>query len=228
MEKGKKGNIYYLKKLKEAWSKLWYFFWEEDNLLSWALNIIVAFILIKWVIYPGLGLMLNTNFPVVAVVSESMEHNGMGFNQWWAENHEFYESNNIAMKDFESFPIKNGFNKGDIMILYGVDEVNIGDVVVFWGGKKEPIIHRVVKRWTAADGNWYFQTKGDNNKISLQVYTNILGMQVPKGTEGAIKVIDETEIAKEDIVGKAILRVPYLGYIKIWFISLLQFLHIVN
>ncbi|MCX6707606.1 MAG: hypothetical protein NT001_05715, partial [Candidatus Woesearchaeota archaeon] len=111
------------------WSKFWHFFWEEDNLLSWALNIIVAFILIKWVIYPGLGLILNTNYPVVAVVSQSMEHNGMGFSQWWAENHAWYESDNITMDDFNNFPVRNGFNKGDIMILYGVDGVDIGDVV---------------------------------------------------------------------------------------------------
>lgn len=223
-----KGNRQYLKSLRGVWSKFWHFFWEEDNLLSWALNIIVAFILIKWVIYPGLGMILNTGYPVVAVVSQSMEHNGMGFNQWWAANHGWYESNNITMDDFNTFPVRNGFNKGDIMILYGVDGVDIGDVVVFWGGKKEPIIHRVAKRWNDIDGNWYFQTKGDNNRVSLQVYQNIFGVTVPKGTEGAIKVIDETEIAKKDVVGKAIFRVPYLGYIKIWFIDLLRFLHIVS
>ena len=225
-----KGYRHYLKRLREVWGRLWHFFWEEDNLWSWALNIIVAFILIKWVIYPGLGLILNTNYPVVAVVSQSMEHNGIGFNQWWAEGRQYHEAFNITQDDFQDFPFRNGFNKGDIMILYGVDGVNIGDVVVFWGGKKEPIIHRVVKEWNDS-GEIFFQTKGDNivtNKRSIQLYVNVFGMTVPKGTEGAIKVIDETGIAKKDVVGKAIFRVPYLGYIKIWFIDLLTFLHIVN
>jgi signal peptidase I len=195
--------------------------------LSWAVNIVVAFILIKWVIYPGLGLILNTGYPVVAVVSESMEHNGLKFDEWWAANHVWYDKNNISRSDFESFSFKNGFNKGDIMILYGIDGVNVGDVVVFWGGKKEPIIHRAVNTWDV-DGDVHFQTKGDNNRESLEMYINVLGVRVQKGTEGAIKVIDETDINKEDLVGKAILRIPYLGYIKIWFIDLLKFVHIVR
>ena len=150
--------------------------------------------------------------------------------EWWAEGRQYHEAFNITQDDFQDFPFRNGFNKGDIMILYGVDGVNIGDVVVFWGGKKEPIIHRVVKEWNDS-GEIFFQTKGDNivtNKRSIQLYVNVFGMTVPKGTEGAIKVIDETGIAKKDVVGKAIFRVPYLGYIKIWFIDLLTFLHIVN
>ncbi|HLC98761.1 MAG TPA: hypothetical protein VJC00_02020 [Candidatus Nanoarchaeia archaeon] len=222
MERGYKD---YLRRFRKVWARFWYFFWEEDTLLSWVVNIVVAFILIKWVIYPGLGLILSTDFPIVAVVSPSMEHRGMGFEEWWDANHAWYESHNISKSYFEGFSFRNGFKKGDIMVLYGIDGVEVGDVVVFWGGKKEPIIHRAVVRWEA-DGDFRFQTKGDNNMDSLQVYQNFLGARVPKGSEGAIKVIDETDIGKDDLVGKAILRIPYLGYIKIWFVELLQFLNI--
>jgi signal peptidase I len=224
MEKGYKHHV---KRLKELWKRFWHFFWEEDTLLSWGINIVVAFILIKWVIYPGLGLILATDYPIVAVVSPSMEHQGMDFDSWWDSNHAWYENYNISKEDFRDFSFHNGFNKGDIMVLYGIDGVEVGEVIVFWGGKKEPIIHRAVKEWDIY-GEAHFQTKGDNNKESLQLYQSASGARVAKGTEGAIKVIDETDIVKEDLVGRAILRIPYLGYIKIWFVDLLSFLHIIN
>lgn len=63
---------------KKSWSefikKIWHFLWYEDSLSSWIANIIVAFVLVVYIIYPGLGLILNTPLPVVAVVSGSMEH----------------------------------------------------------------------------------------------------------------------------------------------------------
>jgi len=52
----------------------WNFLWNEDSILSWIVNIIIAFLLIKFVIYPGIGFALGTNLPVVAVISESMSH----------------------------------------------------------------------------------------------------------------------------------------------------------
>ena len=59
--------------------KAWHFIWEDDSVLSWLVNIILAFVLIKFIVYPGLGFILQTTHPVVAVVSESMEH-GMNRN----------------------------------------------------------------------------------------------------------------------------------------------------
>ncbi len=209
----------YLKRLREIWGRFWHFFWEEDTLLSWIVNIIVAFVVIKWVVYPFLGLVLGTQYPVVAVVSQSMEHNGLDFEQWWNNNNEWYMENGISRDEFESFPFHNGFNKGDIMVVYGHNRIEVGDVVVFWGGRREPIIHRVVSRW-GVDGEMRLKTKGDNNREPLRVYTGKSGSR--------IKVIDETNIMREDIVGEAMLKIPYLGYIKIWFVKLLQFFHIIN
>ena len=61
--------------VKKVLKKTWHFLWYEDSLLSWIVNIILAFVLIKFLIYPGIGLVLQTDLPVVAVVSESMDHN---------------------------------------------------------------------------------------------------------------------------------------------------------
>ena len=195
------------KKFKKLLKKTWHFIWEDNSIWSWVVNIILAFVLIKFIVYPGLGLILSTSHPVVAVVSSSMEHN-MNFEAWWEENKDWYMENGINEDDFETSSFRNGFNKGDIMVLVGKDAKNIevGNVIVFRSSKKDPIIHRVVKKFEN-DNDIYFQTKGDNNEDSIKN-----------------DALDETNIREDVIIGKAVLRVPFLGYIKIWFVEALKFL----
>jgi len=196
------------KEIKKILRKTWHFIWEDNSIWSWIVNVILAFVLIKFIVYPGLGLLLSTSHPVVAVVSGSMEHNGMGFDKWWGENDVWYLENGIVNEEFRQFPLKNGFNKGDIMVLMGKDagNVKVGDIIVFTSNKKDPIIHRVVKK-IKNNGDFYFQTKGDNNKDSIKT-----------------SQLDETNINEEIIIGKAVLRIPLLGYIKIGFVELLKFM----
>lgn len=195
------------KKFKRLYKKIWYFIWEDNSLWSWIVNVILAFILIKFIVYPGLGFLLTTSHPVVAVVSESMEHN-MKFDAWWEINNDWYIENGISLVDFETFSLKNGFDKGDIMVLVGRDvkDINIGDVIVFRSNRNDPIIHRVVKKLQDND-EIYFQTKGDNNKDSIKN-----------------SLLDETNLREDVILGKAVFRVPLLGYIKIWFVDILKFI----
>jgi len=179
--------------------KVWYFIWYDDSLASWLVNLVLAFVLVKFIIYPTIGFFLGTNFPIVAVVSGSMEHNGLGFEDWWAQRGDWYVENDIEKEDFLKFPFKNGFNKGDIMLLKGVEpkDIKIGDVLVYeTRTHKNPIIHRVVGI-TVGDGRYTYTTKGDNN-------------------------YKEDRPVKEDQIrrtGKAIFRIPYLGWIKIWFVE---------
>ena len=199
------------RKAKKILKGIWYFIWEDDSIWSWLVNVFLAFVLIKFIVYPVLGLILSTSHPIVAVVSESMEHN-MGFDSWWDKNKQWYIENGIEKDDFSRFSMKNGFNKGDIIILIGKEPQNIdvGDVIVFANKKPDPIIHRVVKKWQN-NGNYLFQTKGDNN-------------------QGSIKnsIIDETEISHDRIIGKALLKMPLLGYIKIWFVEALKLIGIIE
>ena len=189
-------------KFKRTLKKVWKFIWEDDSIWSWIANIILAFVLIKFIVYPGLGLLLGTDFPIVAVVSGSMEHNS-GFDSWWESNKYFYSEYNMTKNDFMSYKFKNGFNKGDIMILKGINfaEIKKGEVIVFNGGRTDPIIHRVIKKWK--NDKYYFQTKGDNNNGSIE------GM--------------ETKIPEEYVFGKAVFRIPLLGYIKIFAVEVLNF-----
>jgi signal peptidase I len=189
--------------IKQSLKKLWWFIWEDNSIWSWLVNLILAFILIKFIVYPGLGYVLGTGFPVVAVVSGSMEHDG-SFDDWWQSQayctmgctqEQWYSNYGISKKQFQEFPFKNGFNKGDIMVLVGVEPKNIkiGEVIVYMNS--EPIIHRVVK----IDST--FQTKGDHNADSGGIDKNI---------------------QDSAIIGKAVFKIPLLGWIKIGFVELIS------
>lgn len=189
--------------------KIWHFIAEDDSIWSMLANIVIAFVLIKFIVYPVLGLVLGTQFPVVAVVSGSMEHNGLGFNEWWEAKNEEYVRYSISGEDFEEYSFHNGFNTGDIMVLMGKDaeKIDRGDIIVFRSKRPDPIIHRVVSKRIIVDGDnieYRFQTKGDNNKISIDDST-----------------LNEKNIKEEDIIGKAVFRIPYLGWIKIGVFKLL-------
>lgn len=193
------------KKPTTWYGKVWFFIWHDNSIWSWIVNIILAYIIIKFLVYPGLGLAFGTHFPIVAVVSNSMEHNRIPFDEWWVENEDNYLALNITKADFEKYPFKNGFNRGDIMFLIGKEpeDLKIGDVLVFQSKKPYPIIHRIIKKENK--GMWVFQTQGDNN-------------------EGQIRddELDETRVLEKQILGKAVLRIPWLGYVKIWFVELLR------
>ena len=205
------------KDLNSTWKKIWHFIWEDNSIWSWIVNIILAFILIKFIIYPGLGLALGTSYPIVAVVSSSMEHN-YDFDTWWQNSEEYYLGIGIAKSSFEEFPLKNGFNKGDIMILWRAnpDNIKIGDIIVFISArtnpKPDPIIHRVIII-EEKDGSIIYQTKGDNPITNRRQINGCF-------QDGCIY---ESDIKQNQVLGKAVFKVPYLGYIKIWFVDLLNF-----
>jgi hypothetical protein len=179
--------------------KTWYFIWEDDSIWSWLVNIVLAFVLIKFIVYPGLGLLLGTSHPVVAVVSGSMEHDG-SFEEWWDDQKGFYLAYNITAEGFRDYSFPNGFNTGDIMVLRGApsDKVRVGDVIVFRTGQPDPVIHRVVRVYSD-NGRVLFQTKGDHNIASRN---------------------DEKRIAESQVIGKAFFRIPLLGWIKIGFVKI--------
>src|SRR3989344_4408070 len=111
--------------------KIWDFIWNDDSILSWLVNVFLAIIIFKFLIYASLGFLLNTSFPVV-------------------------------------------------------------DVVVFSAGAySAPIIHRVVDKTENGVG-----TKGDHN-IDQNSF--------------------EKDIKKDKLLGKAVFRIPYLGWVKVIF-----------
>ena len=198
------------KSIKQYLKKIWYFLWEDDSLISWVASVVFAFLLIKFIIFPGLGLILGTKFPIVAVVSGSMEHSiddggilcgkrpenyTKTFDNWWEVCGGFYEGRGISKEEFRLYPLSDGFNTGDIITLRGIKftDIKIGDVIVFTNScRNEPIIHRVVEKDDT------ITTKGDHNA------------QIGKNGVGGC----DEDIAEDEIYGKALFRIPYLGYLK--------------
>ena len=121
--------------------------------------------------------------------------------QYWQTCGSFYENRSITSQEFKNFSMHNGFNKGDIIILKGVsfDDLKIGDILVYKSSLSYPVIHRVVAK------NDVIETKGDHNP------TQIMSSQ-----------LNEKYITKDQIIGKAWLKVPYLGYVKIFFSEAIQ------
>ncbi|MBU5688149.1 MAG: signal peptidase I [Candidatus Aenigmarchaeota archaeon] len=157
----------------------------------------IAILLILFMNY-GLGFILKTDLPVVAVISESMTHD----KTTELVHYSFLEKEyGYSREEIDSWPIKNGFRKGDVLVIKGVDpsEIKVGDVIVFdIEGQKIPIVHRIIKI-----DNGEITTKGDHNPIE-----------------------DPWKI--ERIHGKVVFVIPFLGwpklvftYITSWFLSLI-------
>jgi signal peptidase I len=111
------------------------------------------------------------------------------FNNWWNSNSLLYEQLNINESTFRSYPFKNGLNKGDIILTWGYSGYKKGDVIIFNAPTKYPVIHRVMSTSPLA-------TKGDHNFGQLDI---------------------EKDISKEEVVGKAVARIPLLGWLKLIF-----------
>ncbi|ASA78536.1 signal peptidase I [Thermococcus sp. 5-4] len=87
------------------------------------------------------------------------------------------------------------FNPGDMVVIESVnlDSVTVGDVIAFHPpnakDEKTLVTHRVVEVITNGSRR-YFQTKGDNNED-----------------------LDPFLVPSENVVGKAVFSLPYLGYL---------------
>ena len=208
--------------------RFWYYLWHDNSLGSYALNFILAFILIKYIFFPGLGFILGNDIPIVAVVSGSMEHRIVNQNicgntveresswtlpldTWWDYCGEYYETElGITYDQFEDFPFTNGLNKGDVVVLKyrEISEIEIGDILVFvpgdlqWYSQNGPVIHRVVNIFQE-DDEIFFQTKGDQND---RVFTHRNF---------------ENRISEDQIIAVALFRVPVLGYGRIFLDSVI-------
>ncbi len=172
----------------------------EYYLKEWIIPIAIAIILVI-VFYSFLSFVLKTNFPLVVVVSRSMEH---------AENidkkyYKYFENLGYNIAQINQFPIKHGFGIGDVLVIMKQEKYNVGDVIAFVpkchqtleclyepACKGIPIVHRIVK---INDDNTYM-TKGDNNEDLIR------------------KCFSEEKIESDWIEGKVIFVLPKIGLIR--------------
>lgn len=133
----------------------------------------------------GLGLVLGTDLPVVAVVSDSMTHDSLTS----VRHYEYLQEHmGYSEEEIKSWPITGGFLRGDALVVIGSekDDLKVGDVIVYdIPGQNTPIVHRVVK--IEEDE---IITKGDHNPST-----------------------DPWRLT--NIHGKAVMVIPFLGWPKL-------------
>jgi len=187
--------------LRKFGRNFWNLLWKDDSLKGWIFSVIFIFIFIKFLFLPFLSLVTGTALPLAIVESCSMYHDGnilTNYDDWWDSHEDKYSQFNIDKNDFSNFKISNGFNKGDILFITGVnpEKIKVGNIIIFSTGSGNPIIHRIMNIENQG-GEIIFSTIGDNNNGQLSV---------------------EKNIHESQIVGKASGRIaPYLGWVKLIF-----------
>ena len=170
-----------------------------EGKLGWITYIVLG-ILMALLVNHALSVFLSTEIPLVTVKRDSM---------------------------------RPTMNPGDIVFIRGRDSYEPGDIVVFSGWIDTPIIHRIVARvdlsgeepiidrWQDFDElddetliergretdpheTVYYVTKGDNNPKCDQCSTG------------------EPLVTEDEIYGRSILRIPYLGWVKLTFTELIR------
>src|SRR3989344_8457202 len=181
--------------------KFWFLLWKDNSVKGWLFSIIFLFIFIKFIFFPFLNVVTGTTLPLAIVESCSMYHNGnilSNFDSWLTNHQEKYSDLEINKTEFSLFPMKKGFNKGDILLITRAnpEKLEVGDIIVFSASQTNPIIHRIIEI-KESNGVRVFSTLGDNNQGQLSF---------------------EKEISEEQLVGKATFKVaPYLGWVKLIF-----------
>ncbi len=169
-------------------SKRFWAFLKEDTWQSWLVSLVLVFLFIKFIFFPLLSGVTGTPLPLVVVESCSMYHE-VGFDDWWNQNAPWYEQKGISEESFRAFSLRNGLNKGDIVFVWGRAPIDVGDVIIFNSVYQYPLIHRVV----SLDP---LETKGDHNAGQLDA---------------------ERDIAPDQVLGRAVGKVPALGWVKLIF-----------
>lgn len=188
-------------KVRKKAKKVWNFLVHEDSWASFFVDLVIIVIFAKFILYPGIGMAMGNSYPLVAVVSSSMDHHNQDFDTWWQNKGEFYKEHNITKEEFRSFYLADGFKKGDVLVIKGrpPDELEQGDIIVFHEeSRPNPIIHRIV----GVEDHTY-ETKGDANSHQL-------------GFENNVKY--------QEVEGEAVLMIPKIGWVKVGAIELLRYL----
>ena len=89
--------------------------------------------------------------------------------------------------------MENELFLGDVAIIQkcGANDVNVGDIIEYQMDGYT-VIHRIVEK-KQRNGEFYFVTKGDNNNLP-----------------------DSEEVREDQLIGKVIFKIKYLGYPAIW------------
>ena len=181
--------------IKEGWHAF-YKFMKKDTWASLAVTLFIAFLVIKFIFFPVLSLLTGTSLPLVIVESCSMYHDEYGEGGLKAVlDNSVYSNRGINYETSGNWNFRGGMNKGDVVFVIGAGSTEVGDVLIFDSnrGEAHPIIHRIVGIDSETGET---TTKGDHNS--------------------AIYPFDKN-IKKDQLVGKAVFRIPLVGWAKLIF-----------
>lgn len=159
-----------------------------EEIKDWILWLAIAAV-VAVVLGSALKIAFGNSTPLVAVMSGSMVHDDAAESNYY----QWMQARNFTLEQLSGFPIQDGFNKGDVLLVVKAqpEELKVGDVIVFHApGQKYPIIHRIVEIL----GGGRYLTKGDHNPTPDNRWS---------------------PISYEQIEGKAVFRVPVIGFIKV-------------
>jgi len=156
--------------------------WENEYVKTAIM--VILLIAVVFGFWYGSQLVLNTQYPALAVASGSMCTLPGSYCDGW------------------SHPFSRTLHVGDLIIVQGVDPEEIkaapepdGDIIVFHQPLvgNDLIVHRAIKKEIGSHSEIYFTTKGDGNTGP-----------------------DSVPVPGDQVVGKVILRIPWIGHIALF------------
>lgn len=161
------------------------------------IEIIIIFLLVFLFYRVILVWIFGNPYPLVVVVSGSMMHD----KNLEVKHYDFLEKTFGYNRSFiNSWPLKNGFGIGDVLVVIKTENLKVGDVVVFKNNCQNiPIAHRII----AINPDFTFQTKGDNN----------YGQNISP-------CYNERNISRNEIYGKVVLVIPKIGLLRYFIFSI--------
>jgi hypothetical protein len=181
--------------IKKSWDNFCKFM-KKDTWASLAVTLLIAFLVIKFIFFPVLSFLTGTALPLVIVESCSMYHDEYGEEglEKVLEN-SIYSDYYLDYVGVGDWNFRGGMNKGDVVFVVGRGSTEVGDIIIFDsnGGAAHPIIHRVID---IDSKTGEITTKGDGNP---EIYSF------------------DRNIQENQLVGKAIFKIPIVGWAKLIF-----------
>ncbi len=142
----------------------------------------------------GLRLALQTEFPFLAVASESME-------PFLYRGDLIMVQGGLNFAELNAAPV-DAQPPGEVIIFYNPRYERVPILFPVAGKEVNLIVHRAVSK-AENNGTWYFQTKGDNNQLA-----DTWNTPGPDTWEG--------KISEKLVVGRIIGKVPWIGHVPLF------------
>ncbi len=187
----------------------------SHKLFKSIMEFVLTVAIFYFVIAGALVVAFRTDSYWLAVISGSMSHEDNSWENYYFDlslREEVLQKFNIPIPpdaittvDTSNFPIRGGFERGDMLIIQGVSspsDISIGDVLIINRSPNIPLTHRVFAKWEE-NGLVRFTTKGDHNS----------SFNDPTQKE---LITSDYAILPEKVVGKVVFVIPKIGNIALW------------